>query len=278
MPMRKIIHLSDLHFGTEDPAMVEMVVAKVTALEPHLIVVSGDLTQRARTKEFRAAKVFLDRLPRPQIVVPGNHDVPLYNVYDRFLRQLAKYEKFITDDLTPAFVDEEMAIVGINTARSLTIKGGSINDEQIDLIRSKFIGLDEKMLKVVVTHHPFDLPEGHGEDDVVAGAENAMPLIADSGGDVFLAGHLHVSNIETTAKRYKLANGRVALIIQAGTATSVRVRDEPHSFNYIEFDHPWLRVERLECRESAVGFIAAEHQIYRQTKKGWVRIQRSMEA
>lgn len=278
MPMRKIIHLSDLHFGTEDPAMVEMVVAKVAELDPHVLVVSGDLTQRARTKEFRAAKVFLDRLPRPQIVVPGNHDVPLYNVYDRFLRQLDKYEKFITHDLTPVFVDEEIAIVGINTARSLTIKGGSINDEQIEFIRSRFHDLSEKMLKVVVTHHPFDLPFGHDEDDVVAGAENAMPLIADSGGDVFLAGHLHVSNIETTAKRYKLANGRVALIIQAGTATSVRVRDEPHSFNYIEFDHPWLRVERLECRIPKAGFTAAEHQIYRQTKKGWERIQRSMEA
>jgi 3',5'-cyclic AMP phosphodiesterase CpdA len=272
--MRKIVHISDVHFGTADPAMVELVVARVNALAPDVLIVSGDLTQRAKTKEFKQARAFLDRMPFPQIVVPGNHDVPLYNVVDRFLHQLDKYEKFITSDLLPTFIDDEIAVVGVSTARSFTIKGGRISDEQIGFIQEQFRGLHENMLKIVVTHHPFDLPDGHDEDDVVGHAEKAMPMIADCGGDVFLAGHLHVSNIETTAKRYTLDNGRIALIIQAGTATSARVRGEPHSFNTIEFDHPWLRVERLECRDVAKGFLPAEHKIYRQTENGWERISR----
>lgn len=272
--MRKIVHISDVHFGTADPAVVEIVVAKVTEISPDVVVVSGDLTQRAKSAEFKQARAFLDRLPRPQIVVPGNHDVPLYNVVDRFLRQLAKFEKYITKDLTPTFIDIEIAVVGVNTARSLTIKGGRINSEQIEYIQDQFRSLSDKMLKVVVTHHPFDLPDGHDEDDVVGHAEKAMPMIAECGGDVFLAGHLHVSNIETTANRYKLDNGKVALIIQAGTATSARVRGEPHSFNSIEFEHPWLRIERLECRSVADGFLPAEHKIFRQTKNGWERIDR----
>ncbi len=272
--MRRIVHLSDVHFGTADPSIVELVVEKVNELTPDVVVVSGDLTQRAKSSEFKQARAFLDRLPTPQIIVPGNHDVPLYNVLDRFLRALEKYEKYITSDLTPTFIDDEIAIVGVNTARSFTIKGGRINDDQIGYIREQFCGLMDKMLKIVVTHHPFDLPDGHDGDDVVAHAEKAMPLIADCGGDVFLAGHLHVSNIETSAKRYKLENGRIALIIQAGTATSVRVRGEPHSFNMIEFDHPWLRIERLECTSMTTGFVPAEHKIYKQIAGGWERINR----
>lgn len=267
--MRKIVHLSDVHFGTADLAVAELVVEKTNALAPDVVVVSGDLTQRAKSVEFQQAKAFLDRLPKPQIVIPGNHDIPLHNVFDRFFRPLDKFRRYISDDLRPVFIDDEIAIVGVNTARSMTIKGGRINNEQIEDIRSKLCGLNDKMLKIVATHHPFDLPEGMDEDDIVGRAEHAMPRISDCGGDVFLSGHLHVSNIETTAKRYKLENGRTALVIQAGTATSVRVRGEVNSFNVLEFEHPRLHVERLELPSFETGFVYAEHKIYRQTIDGW---------
>lgn len=270
--MRKIVHLSDVHFGTADSVIAGRVIDKIKELEPDVVVVSGDLTQRARTEQFVAAREFLDQLPQPQIVVPGNHDVPLYNVFERFVKPLEKFQKYITDDLNPKFIDAEMAIVGVNTARSLTIKGGRINEEQIVDVQAVFRELPDDILKVVVTHHPFDLPEGGDEDDIVGRAEKAMPLISDSGGDLFLAGHLHVSNIETTAKRYTLENGRVALIIQAGTATSVRVRGEVNSFNLIEFDHPSLRVQRFECNVAETGFVPAEFKNYQQVDRGWAKL------
>ncbi|CAN5128834.1 metallophosphoesterase [soil metagenome] len=269
--MRRIAHLSDVHFGTEDPVVTALVVEAVNRSKPDVVVVSGDLTQRARKKEFIAARRFLDLLPQPQIVVPGNHDVPLYNLYDRFFRRLDKFQKYITADLTPTFVDGELAIIGVNTARSMVIKGGRINEEQVEFIRSKLCMLDERALKVVVTHHPFDLPENSHHTDVVGRAEDAMPRIAECGGNVFLSGHLHVGHIETTAKRYKLENGRIALVIQAGTATSARVRNEPHSFNIIDFEHPMLRIERLECRDLGKGFVAAEERNYIQSGRGWER-------
>ncbi len=267
--MRRIVHLSDVHFGTADPRVVDRVIEAVNEIAPDVVVVSGDLTQRARSREFIAARAFLDKLPQPQIVVPGNHDVPLYNLYHRFFKRLDKFQKYITDDLMPTFVDDQMAIVGINTARSLTVKGGRINDQQIAFVRSQMCDLHEDMLKVVVTHHPFDLPDGFEEQDIVERAGKAMPLIAECGGDVFLAGHLHVSNIETTAKRYKLENGRIALVIQAGTATSARVRGEANSFNLIEYEHPRLRIDRLEYIEPGKRFTPIEHKVYEQSERGW---------
>ena len=269
--MRKIVHISDIHFGKIDYAAVKRLKEKIAEINPHLTVVSGDLTQRAKSAQFIEAKAFLDSLPKPQIVVPGNHDVPLYNVYDRFTHPLDKYKRFITNDLYPFFADAEIAVIGINTARSLTIKDGRVNDEQIAAIQSKMRGLPDEMLKVVVTHHPFDLPEGYDDDDIVGRAEMAIREITKTGADVFLAGHIHVSHIGNTATRYKLGAGRNALVVQAGTATSTRGRGEANSFNVLEFEYPRLTVKRFECRAAATGFVLADTQNFEQTEKGWAK-------
>lgn len=269
--MRRIVHLSDVHFGAIDPGSIEPVVAKVDELEPHIVILSGDLTQRARSSQFRDARAFLDRLPKPQIVVPGNHDIPAYNLVARFLYPLANYKRYITDDLTPTFFDDELAIVGVNTARSNVVKGGRISEEQIEDVRAKLCAVDDAVLKVVVTHHPFELPDHSHHDDVVGRADKAVPAIEACGGDILLSGHLHVSHIETTAKRYKLANGGNALVIQAGTATSTRVRGEPHSFNLIETDSPRLAVTRFESRETGEPFTTAEIKRYVKSGNGWLR-------
>lgn len=270
--MRTIIHISDVHFDRVDYAIVNKLVEKINEINPHLVIVSGDLTQRARSAQFQEAKQFLNRLPEPQIIVPGNHDVPLYNVVARFATPLNKYKKFITDDLEPFFVDDQIAAVGINTARSLTIKDGRINEKQIAAACQKMCALPNEMLKIVVTHHPFDLPKNHtDEDDLVDNAKEAMQAFADCGADVFLSGHLHVSHISHSAGRYKLESGHNALVIQAGTATSTRGRGEPNSFNILEFEAPRLTVKRFECQTAGDDFIQADSQEFFQNAKGWSR-------
>jgi len=272
--MRKIVHISDIHFGKIDYAIVGKLKEKIHEIEPDLIIISGDLTQRARSAQFIEAKEFLDSLPKPQIVIPGNHDVPMYNVLARFATPLDKYKKYISEDLQPFFADEEIAVVGINTARSLTIKDGRINERQIAEVQSKMCDLPNEMLKIIVTHHPFDLPENHtDEDDLVDNAEAAMQAFADCGADVFLSGHLHVSSISETASRYKLESGHNALVIQAGTATSTRGRGEPNSFNLIEFEQPDLYIKRLECESAQTGFTTAQIKQYLQYEKGWRKIE-----
>src|SRR3954453_14689420 len=125
--MRTVVHLSDLHFGRINPPILAPLVKFIGELEPHVVAISGDLTQRARTAEFLAAKEFLAAIPFPKIVVPGNHDVPLHNLFARFVRRLDRYQRYVTPDLQPVFTDAEITVVGVNTARAFTWKDGRIN-------------------------------------------------------------------------------------------------------------------------------------------------------
>src|SRR5260370_12519528 len=178
--MRKLVHLSDIHFGAVDRAILLPLIDAVRRLQPHLVVVSGDLTQRAKPSEFAEAVASLEQLPQPQLVVPGNHDVPLYNPYSRFIGKLKRYQRYITPDLEPLFLDEEIAVLGINTARSLTWKGGRISSRQIARTRERFCSLDPRIATVVVTHHPFDLP-GSIAGSLVGRAPIAMGHLAECG-------------------------------------------------------------------------------------------------
>ena len=265
--MRVLVHLSDLHFGRVDHRLLSPLAERVRAVHPHLVVVSGDLTQRAKAAQFRDARRFLDTLPRPQLVVPGNHDVPLYNVFQRFLQPLLKYRRYISPELEPEFVDAEIAVVGVNTARSAVFKGGRINALQIDRVRQRLCDLTEPV-KIVVTHHPFDLPEGHDARQLVGRARQAMAMFASCGADILLAGHLHASHTGDTAARYKIDNF-AALVVQAGTATSVRVRGEANSFNVLRVERPRVRIERYEW--NGADFSVASAETFTRTAGGWQR-------
>lgn len=274
--MRKLVHLSDLHFGRVDYAVVGPLAETINELKPDLVAVSGDLTQRARSRQFEEAKKFLDSLPSPQIIVPGNHDVPLHNPVARFLQPLDKYRRYITDNLEPFYADEEVAVLGINTARSLTTKHGRINKRQISGIRERLCAFDDGITKIIVTHHPFDLPEGH-DDELVGRAELAMTALAECGADVLLAGHIHLSHTAHSSARYKIA-GHSALIVSAGTATSTRGRGEANSFNLLRIKHPFINVERLAFQPESARFVTSASEHFRHTPDGWTRVPDEMAA
>src|SRR5882724_1320732 len=272
--MRSIVHLSDIHFGRVDVALVGPLIETINQIAPDLVAVSGDLTQRARAHQFKAARAFLDELPQPQVVVPGNHDVPLHNVFARFAQPLRKYRRYITNDLRPVHYDDEIVVLGVNTARSFTIKGVRINQQQANWMRDRLSAFNPEIVKIVVTHHPFDLPEGHDERNLVGRARMAMERLATCGADVFLAGHLHVSHTTHSARRYKI-KGHSALVVQAGTATSDRGRGEANSFNVIRVERPNVSIERLEWQPERGRFAPAETENFQHTPDGWLRVAES---
>jgi 3',5'-cyclic AMP phosphodiesterase CpdA len=244
---RTLLHVSDLHFGRVPPGMSETLVEVARRIAPDVVVVSGDLTQRARIDEFEQARAFLAQLPGPQIVIPGNHDVPLFNPYGRFVERLARFRRYITEDLSPRHIDPEIAVFGVNTARSLTWKGGRINARQIEDLRAHLCDLPAAITRVVATHHPFGV------------ARVAFERWAGCGADLLLCGHLHIAATQIVGR---------TIVVNAGTAISTRGRGEANSFNVILIGDR-KRVTVTQWAWEQKEFVKREDVILEQTESGW---------
>ena len=269
--MPRIVHLSDLHFGAHDPAIVTAVERRLDEEQADLVVISGDITQRARTEQFEEACRFLTRLRdagHEVLAVPGNHDVPLYNVLRRFLSPLTRYKRYVDDTLCPFIEIPGAAVLGINTARSLTFKNGHVSHEQMAFIEDTFATTNPHQPRILVTHHPlFALPVGDGPElgHLMDDQEVALESIADAGVDLLLAGHNHRASVNDATKLVKGAGK--SLVVQAGTATSTRVRGDGQSFNRIDIDQTGCTVTIQ--RWTGGAFVSGDSQTFERHGEQW---------
>jgi 3',5'-cyclic AMP phosphodiesterase CpdA len=264
--MRTIAHISDIHFGTEDPTVAEGLRKELHELKPSLVVISGDLTQRARTGQFKAAAKYLKSLPQPQIVIPGNHDVPLFDIARRFLQPLDRYQKYISNELNPIYHDDEMVVMALNTSRSLTWKNGRISMEQIALMRETLTKFHGDLFRIVVTHHPFIPPPGGEGIDLVGRAHLALDVIDECNVDLLLAGHLHHGYCGDVRTYYQ-SRKRSVIVAQAGTAISRRVRNEPNGYNFISVERQKIEVTVRVWNGKA--FAPTSTLVYRLSEGAW---------
>jgi 3',5'-cyclic AMP phosphodiesterase CpdA len=247
--MLRLLHISDLHFGHPYLVKVGEALQRIApTLEADVTVISGDLTQRARREEFLEAKEFLNRLPAvPQVVIPGNHDVPLYRVRERFTDPHALYREIITDRLDDVMELPGAVIVSLNsTSPRRAISNGRIHRAQLDFCTQAFINAPADAARIVVAHHHFAPAPDFVRDQVMPKAKRAMNCFLELGVDMIMGGHLHRAYIGNSLDVYSgTRRDRGIIIVQCGTTTSRRGRGrerEKNSFNLIEVDNEMVRV------------------------------------
>ena len=258
--MRTILHISDVHFGPPHlPRVAQGVLEFIDRHHPDLVVLSGDLTQRARPEQFRQARAFVDRIPVPTLVVPGNHDVPLYRVVERVFDPYGAYERYFSPELEPVWSDCEMLVVGMNTAFGWTIKDGRITLRRLLEVAEIFERAPAALLKVVVAHHHMIPPPNFGSQRVLGNAYEAIDLFSTAGVDLILSGHLHQAYIGNSEEFYPKGRPPV-VILHSGTTTSNRGRGserERNTCNWIRVDNESMIVSHYRWHHDLARF--AEH-------------------
>jgi 3',5'-cyclic AMP phosphodiesterase CpdA len=250
--MRRVAHISDLHFGREDTAVVQALATDLRLNRADLVVVSGDLTQRATLPQFVAARAFLDGLGIPWRSVPGNHDIPLYDVARRMLDPYGRYRKIVAGDLGPAWQDEELAVVGLNTVLPRVWKGGRVRSPDFGRLRDWSEAAGPRA-RIVFAHHPFAHPAA-SRGDLVRRHGKALLAMEEHGVDLLLTGHTHIVGHSET-REYVVDGPHRIIVVRAGTATSHRRRGEPNSYNLIHVRADRFAIEARRCEDA--GFVSA---------------------
>mgnify|MGYP002779905239 CR=1 FL=1 len=255
--MSVLLQISDPHFGTEQPPVCEALVRLHRSLDPDLVVLSGDITQRARRAQFDAARAFVDRLaPRAFLAIPGNHDIPLFDVATRLVAPYRGYVRVFGETLEPVFESAGLLVCGVNTTRWWRHADGEVSAAQVERVGARFRAARPEQLRVAVVHQPIDPTD---VENLLHGAGPAARAWAEAGCDLVLGGHIHLPYVvPLTARHAPMA--RPVWAVQAGTAVSSRVRDgKPNSVNVVRHTpgEP-CRVERWDHDAAKAAFVRVE--------------------
>jgi 3',5'-cyclic AMP phosphodiesterase CpdA len=229
--MSVLLQISDLHFGTEQPEVMDALVALARRQGPDVVVLSGDITQRARRAQFQAARAFVDRLGAPVLAIPGNHDIPLFNLWARLHHPYAQHMAAFGTELEPLHDNPDLRVVCVNTTRPRRHKHGEVSERQIERVARALEGATAGQLRVVVVHQPVAVTRPEDVPNLLRGHEAALKRWAAAGADIVMGGHIHLPFVKPLQ-----GLARPLWAVQAGTAVSSRVRNGmPHSVNLLRW-------------------------------------------
>ncbi len=267
--MPKILHISDLHFGAPYLQEAGEALQRIApSLAPDAIVVSGDLSQRAKRHQFEEARSFLDRLPKlPMLVIPGNHDVPLYRIAERLLNPHKLYCELITPDLNPVLSLDGIILVGLDsTSPRRAITNGRVHRDQLERCEKIFTEAPPETVRIVVAHHHFAPGPDYLRDRTMPKARRAIDCFVDQGVEMILGGHLHRSYIGNSLDFFPGNHrDRGIIIVQCGTTTSTRGRGRErneNTFNVIDAGPDFLSVVHYMYFEARGEFAPVSQHVF----------------
>lgn len=229
--MGVLLQISDTHFGTEQAPVVQALRALAHQQRPDVMVLSGDITQRARPAQFRAARAFADSLGVTTLAVPGNHDLPMFNAWARFGRPYAHYKAAFGEDLEPAHHTQDLLVVCVNTTRLWRHKHGEVSAQQVERVARLLSDAQPAQLRVVVVHQPMAVVRREDAHHRLRGHADALQRWATAGADMVMGGHIHLPYVKCLSHL-----PRPVWAVQAGTAVSSRTREGvPNSVNLLRW-------------------------------------------
>ena len=229
--MSVLLQVSDTHFGTEQPVVVQALKALAVRLQPTLTVLTGDITQRALAAQFAAAREFMVGLGTPFLAIPGNHDIPLLDLMARLRAPYARYQQAFGSELEPIHTSRDLLVLCINSTRAYRHKHGEVSDAQIGRVREQLSAATAQQLRVVVAHQPMAVQRAEDAVHLVRGHAQAVQAWARAGADIVLGGHIHLPYVQALTDE-----PRPMWVVQAGTAVSSRVRQRvPNSVNVLSW-------------------------------------------
>lgn len=241
--MTVILHASDLHFGKANPDTVESFFLEIERQKPDLVVLSGDFTQIGSKSEFIQARTFIERITAPVFTVPGNHDIPRFQTWQRLTDPMRRYRTYISPLPDTVHEDDDVYIVGINTARPIVPHwnwaNGMISQNQVDFVRRQFSHAAREKVKIFVCHHPLINVQNAPIDTVVWGSTDLMHVLDDEQVDIVLTGHIHHASI------LPHRDTRGPVMIGASSATSTRLRKQGNGYNIIRLYPEKIDIELI---------------------------------
>jgi 3',5'-cyclic AMP phosphodiesterase CpdA len=229
--MSILLQISDPHFGTEQPKVVDALLKLAQQQPPDVVILSGDITQRARAKQFRAARAFVDRIKAPLLAIPGNHDIPLFNLWARLRHPYAQHVAAFGYDLEPTHSSQDLLVVCVNTTRPYRHKNGEISAPQIERVAAQLARATDQQLRIVVVHQPVAVTSDGDIPNLLRGREAALERWAAAGADIVMGGHIHLPYVLALPDL-----ARPMWAVQAGTAVSSRIRQGvPNSVNLLRW-------------------------------------------
>lgn len=261
--MSLVLHLSDTHFGTEQPEVTAALLQLAQEVRPDVAILSGDVTQRARRGQFAAARRFLDALAAPvKLIIPGNHDIPLFNLAARIFNPYGNYQRAFGMQLEPQFSSNDLLLIGVNTTRSWRHKDGEVSVQQIERVSQQLQQSPPGQLRIVAVHQPVFVERDSDKANLLHGHQVAIKAWAAAGADLILSGHIHLACARNLATQMQEVS-RSIWTVSAGTAVSKRVREgQSNSVNLIRYDPaqspPVCQVDRMDYDATSSRFILAK--------------------